>query len=165
MSVSARWGLIALVGLATSFTAYYSQYNPKEPHTTTIYLALGLALLVACVFISIFQTRRQYKAAFSTKIGLQEGMKTALLAITLYSLYNYFYLSSFNPAVIESIIAAQTDMVNAANLSDADKAARIANLTNEVTPFKKVTQDLLRLLSVSSMTALMGTIIVKKFPI
>ena len=92
-------------------------------------------------------------------------MKTALIVISLFSLYNYFYLSSINQNVIKSLIDAQTELINASTLADSDKLSRINILQSEITPFKKVTQDVLRLVSIASMTSLLGTVINKKFPI
>lgn len=165
MSVTARWGLIGLVATTTSFTVYYSLYDPKDPFGTTVYLALGIFLFMFCVFMSILFNKRTNPGDFTIKKGLQEGMKTALMTIVLFSVYNYFYLSSFNTEVIDRIIAARTELINASGQTDVIKQHQIDQLASSLSPFKKVTQDILRLISIASMTSIIGTVIVKKFPI
>ena len=160
-----KWGLIGLVATCTSFTAYNSLFDPANPHGTTIYLALGLFLLVATLFISVLQVKRGLQQDFNLKIGLQEGMKTALFIILPYSVNNYFYLSSFNPSVIEKLVNAQIENLNAAEISESRREVQLKAIYENMTPFKKVTQDLLRLLSISSMTTFISVILVKKFPI
>lgn len=165
MSITARWGLIGLVATTTSFTVYYSLYNPKDPFGTTIYLGIGIFLFMFCVFMSILSNKRANPQEFTVKKGLQEGMKTALMTIVLFSIYNYFYLSSFNTEVVARLMEAQIDVINATGQTDAMKQQQIANLPSLISPFKKMTQDILKFTSIASMTSILGTVIAKKFPI
>ena len=165
MSVTAKWGLIGLVATTTSFTVYYSLHDPKAPHENTIYLIVGVFLFAFCVFMSILFNKRSNPHQFNIKKGLQEGMKTALMVTMLFSIYNYFYLSSFNTEVIDRLIAAQVDVINASSHTDGVKAQQIAKLPSIISPFKKVTEDILKLISVASMTSIFGAVIVKVFPV
>ncbi|MGB0431820.1 MAG: DUF4199 domain-containing protein [Bacteroidia bacterium] len=165
MSISVRWGVIALVAMITSFTARYSMYNPKAPMESIPYLILGIFALFVCILVSLVLNRRHLKQDFDAKKGLQEGMKTGLFAIMIYSFYMYLYLSYFNPGVIENLIAERVNDINASGLEIGQKEQAINALKNEVTPFRRVTQELLILLSIATSSTLFGTIIVKKFPI
>lgn len=165
MSISIKWGLIALVALATSFTAKYSMYDPQNPQSTLPYLITGLAALFASILISLVLNRRHFKNEFTAKKGLQEGMKTGLFAIIVYAMYVYFYLSVFNPSIIENLIATRVEEIKELAYSEEQQKEAISSLMREVTPFRRMTQELLILLSIASSSTLFGTIIVKKFPI
>ncbi|MFY0671907.1 MAG: DUF4199 domain-containing protein [Bacteroidia bacterium] len=165
MSISFRWGIIALVALITSFTARYSMFNPLDPSKSLPYLIVGLFALFASIIISLVLNRRATPAEFDAKKGLQEGMKTALLALILYSIYSFIYLSYLNPTVIESLIAARITEITNSAMDAGQQSETINALKTQVTPFKEVTSKLLILLSIAMSSTLFGTIIVKRFPI
>lgn len=162
MSTTAKWGIIAAVALITSFTAYYSVSDPAVPNSivTTSFRAVGLVCLFASIFLSIyFNAKSQPQTDF--KKMLQEGMKTGLLAIVLYSLYNYLYLSTINPEYIDNLVKYNIDAINASASEQGIKDSQIAGVKANITPFKGVTQDLLKLLAVTSMGSFMGSILLR----
>lgn len=95
------------------------------------------------------------------KKTLQEGMKTGLIAIVLYSIYNYFYLSSFNPEYIQQLVDIQIDHIQASASEQAIKDQQIAQVIKTITPFQGVTQHVLKLLAISSFGTLAGSILLK----
>jgi len=166
MSVTARWGVIASVALITSFTAYYSLVNTggEQNAITTVMRGLGILALVVFVFLSTFFNKKQTPGTYTIKIGLQEGMKTALLAIFLYSVYNYVYLAYINPEYIQGLIDANVQAINATANEETMKVRQIEQVKESLTPFKGVTTDVLKLLAVSSMGAILSSILVKQYP-
>jgi cobalamin synthase len=165
MSISFRWGVIALVALITSFTARYSMFDPLDPGKSLPYLIVALFALFACIMVSLVLNRRATPAEFDAKKGLQEGMKTALLALVLYSIYSYIYLSYLNPAVIENLVLARTTEITNSAMDPNQQTEALEAIKNQITPFKEVTSKLLILLSIAMSSTLFGTIIVRRFPI
>lgn len=162
MSTTAKWSIIAAVALMSSFTAYYSVNNPAEANTllTTSFRAVGLFAIFASIFLSIYFNAKADPATDFKKM-LQEGMKTGLIAIILYSIYNYLYLSVINPEYIETLVNYNVEAIKASASEQAMKASQIADVKANLTPFKGVTQDVLNLLAVTSMGAFMGSVLLK----
>ena len=140
-------------------------FNPKNTADSLPYLILGLLALFASIIISLVLTRRAFGPLFDAKKGLQEGMKTALFALILYSIYSYIYLSYLNPSVIENLILARITEISSLDIDANQQTEAIEALKGQITPFKEVTSKLLILLSIATSSTLFGTIIVRKFPI
>jgi len=147
----------------TSFTAYYSVHDPNvgQSAITTTFRGVGILSLVLAIFLSIYFNAKEDPKGMDFKKTLQEGMKTGLLAIVLYSIYNYFYLSSFNPDYIERLVNFRIEAIEASASDQALKDQQIAQVAENLAPFKRVTQDVLKLLAISSMGAFMGSVLLK----
>ncbi|MBI3141668.1 MAG: DUF4199 domain-containing protein [Bacteroidetes bacterium] len=162
MYITIKWGLIALVALTTSFTAYYSLLDPGKPHGSSLYLAIGLMLFAGSVFVSVIIDTK-HKGGQGLKGALQTGLKTALFAVVLFSVYDYVYLKAINPSVLENLYAFHTSSIVSAGLEESEEAKQLKEMARSLSPFAKMTQDLLRLITVATMSALMGAVLARKF--
>lgn len=163
MNLSTKWALIALVALSTSFTAHYTTQTIDGSVLPLVFLAVGVFLYAACIFISIYLKSKELKQNFDFKEGLQQGLKTGMIALVLYSLYHYMYLAYLNEDIIAELITEKTKIIEEGNFSLKEEKSRIAQLQETISPFKMVTSSVLNLLFIASITSISGTLIVKVF--
>ena len=163
MSTSLRWALIAFVALCTSFTTWYALFNPEFAGGNRIYMGTGILLYAGCVFVSMYLTKKRSENPIDYKGILQAGLRTAIIALVVYSIYHYLYLRYINPEIIDSLIANRIESIKFLGLPEAEESQRIADVEAQITPFKKVNLDLLRLLFIGSLSSFFGAFIVHKF--
>lgn len=170
MNTILKWGIIAAVGLISSFTVHFSTYTPnaESPFGKFFFMA-AIFFLAFSIFFGLKKIKQDNINNFKIEFGLKSGLKIVLIGGLITALYLFVFFKWINPEILTAFFEINQSNLQAlladGTMSQEVYDQQIEGFKSFYAPFNQSSMSLMIMLFAGSFFTLITTILLKKLPI